>query len=317
LLITVHVSIQRPSLSYTELLLQDNLGNSESFSVVCAFNDGYVLHEQVKNETGDVIETASFKMDLVFVTNKTWSASFNETQSDSNAPGRLLSKAGKGGKDTVCNQENQAACCVPNAINDVGQNVTRFKDYCNDLGCKQSNCEKIVSRRLLTTNEHMSSAQMHSLRSPTIRVLDEYDFAGKEFNDVLRQYTKLEPITTGAVLGATNLEDVAVCGANSYSVVANKSPFLSCKSYKEASCDVNDYYDTAKTDDARMLTLLSVYDTEVVSPVEENGDSSQGLGPSVCSQEEQQMCSAATAIDAWCSKDLTDLKRLCKKCKGN
>jgi hypothetical protein len=134
---------------------------------------------------------------------------------------------------------------------------------------------------------------------------------------VLRQYTKLEPITTGAVLGATNLEDVAVCGANSYSVVANKSPFLSCKSYKEASCDVNDYYDTAKTDDARMLTLLSVYDTEVASPVEENGDSSQGLGPSVCSQEEQQMCSAATAIDAWCSKDLTDLKRLCKKCKGN
>jgi hypothetical protein len=210
--------------------VQDNLGSPESFSVVCAFNDGYELYEEVSEH----IKTAAMKMDLVFVTNKTWSDSFNETMST------LTTKAG-----TTCSGGDQAKCCTANRMtaNSVVAQIGK-KNQCK-YPCKKSTCGK-KSRRLLTeglTNKRVNSAQMHSLSSLTNRALNGYDFAGTEFNDVLMQYTKLEPITTGALADYTDLQDVAVCEANSYSIVFNELPTLSCTEYFDLSCSKNCYYD--------------------------------------------------------------------------
>jgi hypothetical protein len=217
--------------------VQDNLGSPESFSVVCAFYDGYESHEEVvvRDGTNFVIETAAMKMDLVFVTNKTftWSDSFNETMST------LTTKAG-----TVCSGGDLRTCCTANKMTANSDAAQKGKKNQCKSPCNKNMCKK--SRRFLTkglTNKHVNSAHMHSLSSSTNRALNNYDFAGMEFNDVLWQYTKLEPITTGALVDATNLEDVAVCGANSYSFNTDGIFIFNCTFFNSKSCLDNCYYD--------------------------------------------------------------------------
>jgi hypothetical protein len=67
------------------------------------------------------------------------------------------------------------------------------------------------------------------------------DLYGTDFNDVLNQYTALNTNSTGAVLNATNVEDLAVCRASNYNVTEYETPSLGCGKYLEYDCEANDY----------------------------------------------------------------------------
>jgi hypothetical protein len=65
-----------------------------------------------------------------------------------------------------------------------------------------------------------------------------------DFNNALKQYTKLDQITSGGVIGTTNtsLKDIAVCRASNYNAGRYKSSVLGFEEYVVS--DVNDYANT-------------------------------------------------------------------------
>jgi hypothetical protein len=178
----------------------------------------------VSDGSQEVIITAAFKMDLVFVTQKAW---FDQTISASfNAARRL-----------VCSQSGQQECCSADAINGVRSKADKRekKQYCTSNGCcKCPSNKKGRVRQLLDHNRNVDFVNE--------RILIEEDLFGTDFNDILVRYTDLDPIESGAVLDATSVEDVAVCRGNNYNATENGSPTLTCGEYKEAECKINDYY---------------------------------------------------------------------------
>lgn len=93
-------------------MCQYNVGGSESFTAVCAFNDGYELKTvTARNFKGTKfsIEMAVFKMDIVVATNRSWAASLDDESPEER---RLGNKAGKG--DKKCSPGDQEECCMAN-----------------------------------------------------------------------------------------------------------------------------------------------------------------------------------------------------------
>jgi hypothetical protein len=173
------------------------------------------------------IETAALKMDFVYVSKKVWWDSFNDT--------------GSGLSSGTCGGILQQECCSANSFSglpEVEKGVR--KDWCEVRGC-ESSCLN-VTRRL---DQVGASHDVHHLRSSRImqnkRSMIEGDFAGTDFNDVLGEYTTLDPLSTGAVLGPSNLEHVAECRANSYYAIDHNSPTLTCEGYERNRCHANDY----------------------------------------------------------------------------
>jgi hypothetical protein len=203
------------------LLAKDNLGSKRTFTPLCAFNDGYEFHEEVViNADGkeSTIATAAFKMDLVFATKE----KFNEQS--------LASPSGR--RRLECSQKQLQECCSADAINDSMNEDEKkeFKQYCKSIGCKKNKCPKKKEKksiRLLKTSDE--------------RFLIEENLLGTNFNDIIREYTDMAPIESGAVLDATSLEDLTICRANAYNIFENDEPVLTCEEYEEANCETNDY----------------------------------------------------------------------------
>ncbi|KAL3804268.1 hypothetical protein ACHAWO_012447, partial [Cyclotella atomus] len=172
------------------------------------------------------IETAALKMDFVYVSKKVWWYSFNDT--------------GSGLPSGTCIGVLQQECCSANSFNGLPEEKGVKKDWCEVQGC-ESSCLN-VTRRL---DQVDASHDVHHLRSSRImqnkRSMIEGDFAGTDFNDVLGEYTTLDPLSTGAVLGPSNLEHDAECRANSYYAIDHNSPTLICEDYESNRCDANDY----------------------------------------------------------------------------
>jgi hypothetical protein len=184
-----------------------------------------VAHQSVGfNSDGKptTVETAALKMDFLYASKVDWLDSLN----------------GAGGG---CSGELQQECCSANAFNGLPEVVKAVKkDWCEVQGCASSCLDG--SRRL---DQVDVSHDVHHLRSSRIltneRSMLGGDFAGTDFNDVLGEYTNLDPISTGAVLGASNLEHVAECRAGNYYAVDHNSPTLTCDDYDSFMCDANDY----------------------------------------------------------------------------
>jgi hypothetical protein len=212
------------------IAIQDNLGGPDSFSPICAFNDMYFPHYESRiNDDGseEVIETAAFKMDFVFVTQKSWSE-----------PQFL-------GRRLTCKGQNKLEkCCAANAFSGLDDDgIEKRQKWCKKKGCEEDECPVNYGRRKLS-GEVGDSRIVNHLRSPkplTERLMIEDDLTGIEFNDAIEQFTDYEPISTGAVLDATNLKDVAECRASNYNATEYNTPTLECGEYNESSCADNDY----------------------------------------------------------------------------
>jgi hypothetical protein len=95
-------------------LCQYNVGGSESFTTICASNDGYELKTvTTENFKGKEfrIEMAVFKINIAFATNKTWAASLD----DENPEERRLG-------NKKCEPGDQETCCAGNGGSDKKEN---------------------------------------------------------------------------------------------------------------------------------------------------------------------------------------------------
>lgn len=109
---------------------------------MCVFNDGYAFHEEVNvHDDGsmDVIETAAFKMDFVFVSNIGW---FNESSYDDTFNGIASPVLGRSLKEKkkCTNQADQQSCCVADGILMSSKTYTDKIKACAPLGCKVEVC---------------------------------------------------------------------------------------------------------------------------------------------------------------------------------
>ena len=213
------------------------MGGPETFIPICAFTDEYALHNEIvinDDSSQTTIGTAAFKMDFVFVTNSTW---IDETSDFSNIQRRL----------ETCSQQGQQECCSADAFNGLTKDEKRTKKkYCKQIGCNKQ-CPK-KKKKQSKRNSYYGAAgtriKQHSRslkHESTQRSLIDEDLNGIEFNQALAQYTSLEPNETGAVLNATNLEDLATCRANSFNAEREDNPTLECGEYANRTCDVNDF----------------------------------------------------------------------------
>jgi hypothetical protein len=256
---------------------------------VCAFNDGYALHEEevAVNGTSYTTDTAAFKMNFVFVTQKSWS------HSDLVDAGNVRNLKCKG-------PQKLEKCCSATAF----QGLTKVekqerKDWCKNKGCSRNECPKDRRRGM----RKLSNEETQDLRS--LQLIEQGIFTGTDFNDALGQYTSLEPVETGAVLDATNLEDVTVCRTNNYNVEKRSTYILYCKEYDEKSCDHNDYIIEKTNDSDANLDVR--------------------LRPWICSKERQQRCCGQVSRpDKYCIKDRRETVKFCRKigcdfskCRGN
>jgi hypothetical protein len=214
---------------------QDNLGGEDSFIPVCAYNDDYALHNEISGNASDtesVIRTAAFKMDFVFATNVDW---LNQTDVEEPFWRKL-----KGN----CPNELLQECCSADAFNGLSKDEKQEKKaYCKSIGCK--NCPRKRRRLRRRFSDNFGLFQV-DFNSPTASVsihgsLIDDDLYGTDFNDILNQYTTLQPNSTGAVLNATNVEDLAVCRASNYNVTEYETPSLDCGEYVKYDCEANDY----------------------------------------------------------------------------
>lgn len=206
---------------------QDNLGGNESFTPLCAYNDDYSLHNEVavhEDGTESLIATAAFKMDFIFATNMDW---FNVTDYEE-VSGRNLGKS-------QCSPRGNQECCSADAFNGLSKDEkTQKKAYCKSIGCKR--CPKKKKKRIrrrLGRHRNWFRAQERSL-------IDQ-DLYDTDFNLILGEYTELKPNSTGAVLNATNVDDLAICRASNYNVTEYETPTLGCGEYLKFDCEANDY----------------------------------------------------------------------------
>lgn len=211
---------------------QNNVGGPNSFIPICAYTYGFALYNEAGTNDGgksNDFGTAAFKMDLVFVTDKNW-----------------ITKA-----QQICSQEVQQECCSADAINDSSKlEKEEKKKYCKSLGCGK--CPN-RSRRARSLSEqefnnfnfvqHPPSSQLLIQRALIAEDLSDNaeDLSDKDFNRVLKKYTDLDPTSTGAIVGETNVEDIAVCRDNSYNATENETPTLNCGEYETLNCVINDY----------------------------------------------------------------------------
>ena len=218
------------------VFLKDNIGGPETFTPICAFNDGYALHSEVATSddgSQTTIRTAAFKMNFIFVTNTSW---FNETSGSPNVQRRLAK----------CSQQGQQECCCADAFNGLKKIEKKTKKkYCKQIGCKKCPIKK-KKRSKRDSYDGIAGIRitqhLRSLKHTTAqRTLIEEDLNGIKFQQALAQYTRLEPNETGAVLNATNLEDLATCRANNFNAVVDDNPTLECEEYANRTCDVNDF----------------------------------------------------------------------------
>lgn len=179
---------------------------------------------------------AVLKMDIIFVSTKNWT---NPIYGD--LVERLLgSKGGKDKKDK-CSQEDQQECCAANKVNSERE-LDTVKDACKKVGCKKKKCPKNKKKERRLDESQQQKYHLRALQTTSERYMIGDDLTDIDFNDALEKYTILEPITSGAVIDATNLTDVAICRANSYNSQTYNHEVLTEKEYDKASCDDNDYY---------------------------------------------------------------------------
>ncbi|KAL3788465.1 hypothetical protein HJC23_011417, partial [Cyclotella cryptica] len=226
--------------------LMDNVGDDISFIPMCAFNDGNLFHKEVVslgNGTKEVIKTAAFKMDLVFATKKDWLSTY-ETLAGNPFDRRQLVQQRSQGKSNTCNGSDEEECCCAQKILDSTLKSGRSArlSICEKKECSYCLPER---RRLGATdgNNHTLSWFLRSSISPRQKLANivtgyHHD---KDYNDVLGDYTHLDPIETVAIVDATSLGDVAVCRANGYSATKYETPLMTCDDYTAYDCHINDF----------------------------------------------------------------------------
>jgi hypothetical protein len=198
------------------------------------FIDGYEFYEEFDNETQANIATAAFKVDFVFVTEKSW------YYYDDGTSQRRLGKPGK-------NPKQEQLHGNVNAVNYKGKRGQEVK-YRKWYGSK----DRRSMRPLRGANCFQSSLQRN--------------FANVDFNDIIGRYTDRSPVEIGAVLNATSLKDLAVCRANNYNVFESESPLRGCREYNEFQCDLNDYIIMNGTERCSVNAVSS--DQNIILPVQ-------------------------------------------------
>ena len=121
-------------------------------------------------------------------------------------------------RSSRCTPTESALCCSQTEINnEPGQ-------YCLDIGCNMLKCGPKKRRPRKREREH--KLQQHykimatSSNSGMERKLDVFasSLYGTDFNSAVRRHTMFQPQDSKAILDANDIESVATCSVNQYSV---------------------------------------------------------------------------------------------------
>jgi len=150
--------------------------------------------------------------------------------------------------DKKCNYQKYIECCENNAINKDGAS-----ESCVTAGCTSKRCklmeEKIHDKKKKkekNTKENINEAAiLDELCSPEestselILLTENSNLFGKDFLEVIGDYTIVKPKMAGLVLNATDASNVASCSVNRFMDKASSTAF-SCEKYDVLDCANNE-----------------------------------------------------------------------------
>lgn len=133
----------------------------------------------------------------------------------------------------TCGKNKQQECCSTDSFNGLSKEERRGIKQ----SCKEKNCNKCPK------NKRRVRRQMSVVgRALTDESLHAENWTDIDLNSILVNYTGLDPIATGAVLDATDLESLAICSASHYNYTEYGGRYyITCEDYENATCHVNDY----------------------------------------------------------------------------
>lgn len=150
--------------------------------------------------------------------------------------------------DKKCNYQKYIECCENNAINKDGASESCVTEGCTSKRCKLME-EKIhdkKKRKEKNKKENIDeTAIMDELCSPKenaneLMLLDENsNLFGKDFLEVIADYTVVKPKMAGLVLNATDASNVASCSVNRFMDKSTSTAF-SCEKYDVLDCSNNE-----------------------------------------------------------------------------
>eukprot|EP00804_Cyclotella_cryptica_P008244 CCRYP_020256-RA/>CCRYP_020256-RA protein AED:0.12 eAED:0.12 QI:0/0.88/0.8/1/0.55/0.2/10/1680/409 len=117
--------------------LKDNIGNSDTFSPICAFiGDSAIENELVNDGSGKVMETIALKIDVVFAFKRQFAQEIESSSQQNELHRHLLER-----NLTGCNRGGYGLCCSSKAFNsreqEVLQHVAVDVDQVNAKGRKK------------------------------------------------------------------------------------------------------------------------------------------------------------------------------------
>eukprot|EP00804_Cyclotella_cryptica_P003324 CCRYP_012835-RE/>CCRYP_012835-RE protein AED:0.06 eAED:0.06 QI:569/1/1/1/0.71/0.5/8/453/755 len=197
--------------------LKDNIGNSDTFSPICAFiGDSAIENELVNDGSGKVMETIALKIDVVFAFKRQFAQEIESSSQQNELRRHLLER-----NLTGCNRGGYGLCCSSKAFNSRG---ARGSATCGG-GCGSSKCQRKKKKK-----------SWRSLSASNTWP----DLYKEAFDQVVSLFTLFKPEETRGILDAKSTEDVAACAVNRYIEDTLEVPSFTCQKYREYQCINNE-----------------------------------------------------------------------------
>ena len=196
------VAIEEVLLNY----LADNIGSEDTFQPVCAYTlDSARSKQNVPDGNGKIAEATALAFELMFVLKR-------GAAQRQNRDFRVLESGHDRQLRNRCSPKNKATCCSQGAANgDIGA-------FCSSVGCSISRCGQ--GRRY--SNRHLLRKLEVENENRDLQVTGRGSSFGfyknKNFNTVVKGFTAFQPVETRAILGTSDINAVAICSANCYSI---------------------------------------------------------------------------------------------------
>lgn len=214
------IQFEEAALTY----LADNVGDEYTFQPMCVFVQDSAYHEQdVIGDSGDMVMSTVLEVEVTYVVQRgaqRWTRGLEE---------EVEFAAGDDEKELErdliarCTSIDKAQCCSQSAINgDIGK-------YCQKKGCNANRCGK--GRR--TSPRELGE---ENIEGDTEETTSDRELRGMDFNDAVRRQTPFQPDDSWTLLKMDDLEAVATCSANRYSVEEYDTPALTCEDFEGSNC---------------------------------------------------------------------------------
>lgn len=218
---------------------QDNVGGPDSFQPICAHINDYFIQDlfgdaTVDNKTEYVSALAALKIDLVYAYKEDWlDEVFNATDG-------LFSSA----ENQNCDQRLLSQCCLVNQMNGVEK--ANMRDYCKEKGCKRKFCNKQNRPTKKPTKKPTKNLDQDPNQSKTDTNIELASIGDNltetELFDAIKMHTRLDAVSSGAILNITDLKSIAICSASHHNYTEYYGGwYIDCEDFDNAQCDINDY----------------------------------------------------------------------------